>query len=71
LIGALAAARLLGLIGLLLAAALIATLKLLGTYTVRKMLDLDPWQELDARHRADLLQKKGKGLPSRMMDIWG
>jgi predicted PurR-regulated permease PerM len=71
LIGALAAARLLGLIGLLLAAPVIATLKLVGTYTVRKMLDLDPWQELDARHQADLLQKKGKGLPSRLMEIGG
>lgn len=71
LIGALAAARLLGLVGLLLAAPTIATLKLVGTYTVRKMLDLDPWQELDARHQADLAQKKGKGLPSRLIEIEG
>ncbi len=71
LVGALAAARLLGLVGLLLAAPMIATLKLVGTYTVRKMLDLDPWQELDARHQADLLQKKGKGLPSRLEEVWG
>jgi predicted PurR-regulated permease PerM len=71
LLGALAAARLFGLIGLLLAAPVIATLKLLGSYTVRKMLDLDPWQELDARHRADLAQKKGKGLPQRMLEIGG
>jgi predicted PurR-regulated permease PerM len=70
LIGALAAARLLGLIGLLLAAPVIATLKLVGTYTVRKMLDLDPWQELDARHQADLLNKKGRGLPTRLVEWW-
>jgi predicted PurR-regulated permease PerM len=69
LIGALAAARLFGLIGLLLAAPTLATLKLLGAYTVRKMLDLDPWQELDARHRADMAQRKGKGLPQRLSEI--
>jgi hypothetical protein len=71
LLGALAAARLFGLIGLLLAAPVIATLKLVGSYTVRKMLDLDPWQELDARHRADLAQKKGKGLPQRLLATGG
>jgi predicted PurR-regulated permease PerM len=69
LLGALAAARIFGLVGLLLAAPVIATLKLLGTYTVRKMLDLDPWQELDARHRADVEQKKGRGLPQRLLEI--
>ncbi len=71
LIGALAAARLLGLVGLLLAAPVIATLKLVGTYIVRKMLDLDPWQELDARHQADLAEKEGKGLPNRLTEIGG
>jgi predicted PurR-regulated permease PerM len=61
LIGALAAARLFGLVGLLLVAPIIATLKLVGTYTARKMLDLDPWQEPDARYQAGLAQKKGRG----------
>jgi predicted PurR-regulated permease PerM len=69
LIGALAAARLFGLVGLLLAAPVIATLKLFGSYTVRKMLDLDPWLELDARHRADLAQKKGQGLGQRLQEF--
>jgi len=69
LIGALAAARLLGLVGLLLAAPVLATLKLVGAYTIRKMFDLDPWQELDARHRADMAEKKGKGLPQRVLEI--
>ena len=69
LIGALAAARLLGLVGLLLAAPVIATLKLVGAYTIRKMFDLDPWHELDARHRADMAEKKGKGLPQRLLEI--
>ena len=53
LVGALVAARLLGLIGLLLVAPMIATLKLFGSYIFRKMFDLDPWQELDARRQID------------------
>jgi predicted PurR-regulated permease PerM len=69
LIGALVSARLFGLIGLLMAAPTIATLKLLGTYTARKMLDMDPWQELDTRHQADLAQKKGKGFPQRTLEL--
>jgi predicted PurR-regulated permease PerM len=43
LITALLAANLIGLIGLVLAAPAVATLKLIGRYVIRKMLDLDPW----------------------------
>lgn len=43
LITAIVMANLIGIIGLLLAAPVLATLKLLGQYTLRKMLDLDPW----------------------------
>jgi predicted PurR-regulated permease PerM len=68
LIGALAAARLLGLIGLLLAAPVMGTLKLVGSYTIRKMLDLDPWQELDARHKVDKMNK-GKGVLLRLREM--
>jgi predicted PurR-regulated permease PerM len=46
---ALLAANWLGLIGLLLAAPVLATFKLAIHYTSRKMLDLDPWESLDAR----------------------
>jgi hypothetical protein len=35
-----------GIVGLLLAAPLIATLRLFGRYVYRKMFDLDPWPEL-------------------------
>jgi predicted PurR-regulated permease PerM len=45
LIAAIIAANLLGLVGLLLAAPGLATVKLFGTYAFRKMLDLDPWPE--------------------------
>ncbi len=45
LIAALVAARLLGLVGLVLAAPVLATINLIGRYIVRKMFDLDPWPE--------------------------
>lgn len=43
LVAALVAASLLGFVGLVLAAPVLATLQLFITYAVRKMLDLDPW----------------------------
>jgi predicted PurR-regulated permease PerM len=43
LIAAITAASFIGLIGLILAAPTVATLKLLGRYTIRKMLDQEPW----------------------------
>jgi predicted PurR-regulated permease PerM len=45
---AIIAANLIGVIGLILAAPVLATAKLLGRYVTRKMLDLDPWPETDA-----------------------
>ena len=45
LIAALVAARLLGIIGLVLAAPVLATLNLLARYILRKMFDLEPWPE--------------------------
>ncbi len=43
LIAALLAANLIGVIGVIIAAPLLATVTLVGTYVVRKMLDRDPW----------------------------
>ncbi len=45
LIAAIVAARLLGLVGLVLAAPVLASLQLITRYVIRKMLDLDPWPE--------------------------
>ncbi|HSO27725.1 MAG TPA: AI-2E family transporter [Anaerolineales bacterium] len=45
LVAAIIAANLLGLIGLVLAAPVLATLQLILRYILRKMLDLDPWPE--------------------------
>lgn len=46
LVAALIAANLLGLIGLLLAAPVLASLQLFATFGIRKMLDLEPWPEV-------------------------
>src|SRR5919201_1570425 len=43
LVGAIIAANLAGIIGLLLSAPIIATLRLFGRYIYRKMFDLNPW----------------------------
>ncbi len=47
LIAALIAANLFGVIGVILAAPLLATFQLISTYVVRKMLDRDPWPPED------------------------
>lgn len=52
LVTAIIAAQLIGLIGLLLAAPVVATVKLLTTYFTRKMFDLNPWPEAEFDHRA-------------------
>ena len=43
LVTALIAANLLGIIGVVIAAPFLASIMLLGRYTMRKMLDLNPW----------------------------
>jgi len=45
LISAILLARLIGIVGLVLAAPVLATLTLVGRYVMRKMLDLEPWPE--------------------------
>ncbi len=59
LIAAIIAANLLGLLGVIIAAPLLATLQLVGRYTVRKLLDKDPWPPED-----DLPK------PARRSKIW-
>jgi predicted PurR-regulated permease PerM len=53
LIAALVAARLLGIIGLVLAAPVLATINLLGRYILRKMFDLEPWPEPESADESD------------------
>ena len=45
LVAAIIAANLLGLVGVVLAAPVLASLMLIGRYTIRKMVDLDPWPD--------------------------
>ena len=52
LITAIIAANLLGFIGLLLAAPVLATLTLFVKYAFRKMLDLDPWPENEKQEQS-------------------
>ena len=54
LIAALIGASFLGLLGVILAAPMLATVTLLWRYVMRKMLDLDPWSEGEATYPAPL-----------------
>jgi predicted PurR-regulated permease PerM len=47
LVAAIIVARLIGIIGLILAAPTLATLNILGRYILRKMFDQDPWPEVE------------------------
>lgn len=51
LVAAIAAANLIGFIGLVLAAPVLATLIVLGRYASRKMLDMDPWKGIEGEYR--------------------
>jgi predicted PurR-regulated permease PerM len=50
-VAALFMASLLGIVGIFLAAPVVATLKLIGIYIFRKMADLDPWPEPEEEFR--------------------
>jgi predicted PurR-regulated permease PerM len=54
LVAAIAAAQLIGILGLVLAAPVLASMVLILRYTTRKMLDLDPWPETEATHARNL-----------------
>jgi len=51
LVAALVMASLLGIVGIFLAAPVVATLKLLGIYVFKKMFDLDPWPDPEVELR--------------------
>jgi predicted PurR-regulated permease PerM len=51
LIAAIIATNLIGLVGLVLAAPVLATVSLLGRYITRKMLDMDPWPPVEEKPR--------------------
>ena len=56
LVGALIAINVLGIVGIVLAAPVLATLKLLFGYIFSKMVDRDPWEEIDSREPKEKLK---------------
>jgi len=62
LIAAIIAANLLGLLGIIIAAPLLATLQLFGRYTARKLLDQDPWPPKEDAPRSAHVPKWLHGL---------
>lgn len=65
LVAAIVSASLLGVLGVVVAAPMLATLQLFGQYTVRKMFDQDPWPERKPRSAAS----KRRGLFDRI-NVW-
>ena len=66
LIAALIAVNLLGIVGVILAAPVLATLKLFFEYIMNKMVDRDPWENFDQ----ELPQPRQNKLSGWFMNIW-
>ncbi len=68
-VAAIVAASLLGIIGVVIAAPILATFSLLGRYTLRKMFDLDPWV---AEETAPAVSKAsiGSRILKRVQTLW-
>jgi predicted PurR-regulated permease PerM len=69
LVGAVVAANLAGIIGLLLSAPIMATLRLFGGYVYRKLFDQDPWPDPPATPRAPPEMKWARWLRRRVGDL--
>ncbi|MFN2120185.1 MAG: AI-2E family transporter [Anaerolineales bacterium] len=65
LVAAIVAANVLGLLGVVVAAPMLATVVLMWNYTVRKMLDLDPWPEPEPRQ-----PRRGQRPLARLKRFW-
>jgi predicted PurR-regulated permease PerM len=70
LVGAIIAANLAGIIGLLLSAPIMATLRLFGAYVYRKMFDLDPWPEPQTVQRAAPERKWARWVRQKARNLW-
>jgi predicted PurR-regulated permease PerM len=66
LVAAIISASLLGVLGVVIAAPMLATLQLFGQYTLRKMFDLDPWPPHEARRTSARRSK----LLTRLRSWW-
>ncbi len=67
LVTALVMANLLGFVGLLVAAPLLASLQLIGTYLMRKMFDMDPWTEKEV----ESAEEERVGYWAQLVQVWG
>jgi predicted PurR-regulated permease PerM len=70
LIGAVVAANLAGVMGLLLSAPILATLRLVGGYVYRKLFDQDPWPDPPVIPRAPPEVKWARWLRRRVSLLW-
>jgi predicted PurR-regulated permease PerM len=70
LVGALIAANLAGIIGLLLSAPTMATLRLIGQYVFRKLFDLDPWPDPPTIARPPVEVRWWRWLRLRAAAVW-
>jgi predicted PurR-regulated permease PerM len=68
LVAAIIAASLIGIIGLLLAAPVLATVNLLGRYIIRKMLDQDPWPEAETGYQSIQIPLVGRAF--QRLRVW-
>jgi len=66
-VAALIAPTLLGVLGIIIAAPMLATLQLLGRYVVRKLFDLDPWDGLEERVQPLPLRKQMRQWRKRLL----
>ena len=67
LVAAIVAANLFGLLGVVIAAPILATAALLWKYTMRKMLDLDPWTEEEMHQQSPPPESKFLALIRRLL----
>jgi predicted PurR-regulated permease PerM len=67
LVTAIIAANLMGILGVVIAAPFLASVTLLGRYTMRKMFDLDPWPEREHDHYEPI----GSEVRGRIKKFWG
>ena len=56
-------AKLFGFLGVLLAAPVLASLKLIMHYTIRKMMDLDPWEDL-------VIAESSETMKDKVINLW-
>ena len=70
LVAAIMSASLLGVLGVIIAAPMLATLQLFGQYTLRKMFDLNPWPEPEVHPTPPIVPAWLTRLRARWLSLW-